>query len=53
MDKKKTLFEEEIKCAHCKKYIHITKTRKTTSPSVKAEYVDKITVEKSKQTRLK
>lgn len=52
MTEKKVTFEEEIKCPHCKKFLSVKKVRKIITESVKAEYEDKVIVEKSKQTRL-
>jgi len=53
MPEKKTIFEEEVRCPHCKKYIEVKKIRKTIAEAVKGEYEDKIVVNKSRQSRLK
>lgn len=53
MTEKKTIFAEEVKCPHCKKYLIIKKIKTTVEEPVKGEYQEKIVVEKSTQTRLK
>lgn len=53
MSERKTIFEEEIRCPHCKKYIDIKKIKKTITEAVKGEYEEKVVVRKSEQTRLK
>lgn len=53
MTEKKTTFEEEIKCPHCKKFLVVKKVRKVITEAVKAEYDEEVIVEKSTQKRLK
>ena len=49
----KIVFEEKLKCPHCKKKIIVKKTRKMLVPSVAAEYEEKINIEKDFQETLK
>jgi len=50
--KVKTIFEEKIKCPHCKKRLVIKKQRKTVVPAEPAEFEERIIVEKDEQTTL-
>ena len=52
-NKKKIVFEQEIKCPNCRKHITVKKTKVMISEGIAAEYDEKITTELSKQTRLK
>lgn len=53
MEKKRIEFQEEIKCPHCKKFLIVKKVKTLVTEPVKAEYDEKIVVEKSTQKRLK
>jgi len=53
MEKYKPIFEEEVKCPHCKKFLVIKKLREVIEEPVKGEYKDRVVVEKSTQKRLK
>jgi len=52
-ENKKTIFEEEIKCPHCKKMVVVRRIKKTIEEPVKGEYEEHTEIEKSKQARLK
>ena len=52
-DKKpKTVFTEKIVCPHCSKRIIVKKTKKLLIAAEKAEYEEKIVVEKDSQKTL-
>ena len=53
MTENKIIFEEEIKCPHCKKFLVMKKVRDIILEPVKGEYKDRVVVEKSTQKRLK
>lgn len=53
MKETKKVFEEEIACPYCKKGILIKKIRETLEKAVSGVYKETVTVEKSKQTKLK
>ena len=50
--KPKTIFQEKIVCPHCKKRIIVKKTKKLLVAAEKAEYEEKVVVEKDSQTTL-
>jgi len=52
MKKEKVIFQEKIKCPHCKKRLIIKKTRKILQAGIPAETEDKITAEKDSQKTL-
>jgi hypothetical protein len=43
----KIVFEETVKCAHCGKPNTVKKLRRITVPTKKAEYEERVTVEKA------
>jgi disulfide oxidoreductase YuzD len=43
----KVVFEETVKCAHCGKLNTVKKLRKITRPAEKAEYDERVVVEKA------
>jgi hypothetical protein len=45
--KEKVVFEANIACAHCGKPNTVKKLRKVTAPAEKAEYTERIVVEKA------
>lgn len=49
----KKVFEEEITCPWCKKGVVVKKEKKTITEAVSGVYKETVTVEKSKQTKLK
>lgn len=52
-DEIKTMYEETVKCPHCKKRIDIKLKKKTIVHPEKGEYKKYLDVEKSKQKTLK
>lgn len=50
--KPKVLFEEFIKCPHCKKKLIIKKTKKILEAAVPTETEEKVIVDKDSQTEL-
>ncbi|GAH40253.1 unnamed protein product, partial [marine sediment metagenome] len=47
MTEKKITFETEIKCPHCKKFLIVKNEKTILTEAVKAEYEEKVVVEKS------
>jgi len=45
--KEKVVFEATVKCAHCAKPNVVKKLRRITAPAEKAEYEERIVVEKA------
>lgn len=45
--KEKVVFEANVLCAHCGKPNTVKKLREITEPAVKAEYTERIVVEKA------
>ena len=50
--KPKTVFTEKINCPHCRKKVIVKKTKKLITAAEKAEYEEKIVVEKDSQTTI-
>jgi len=50
--KVKEVFREIIKCPHCKKRLMTYKTKKLIKPAVRAEYEEKVHIEKDLQKTL-
>jgi hypothetical protein len=46
-EKEKVVFDETIKCAHCGKPNQVKKLRRITRPAEKAEYDERVVVEKA------